>query len=476
MNLKEKIKNDFGNSSDLVFRELTISNKKVMYVYLESVSSDDKISDFLVKSLNNTTKDIFKSLFNSLKQSIYNSHMLVEYDLENIYFLLSSGFTAIFVDDKKAILVETKETLDRGVTESTSEGIIRGPKDSFTENNSKNIGLIRKRVKTNKLYFKEIFVGKKTHTKVNVCYIEDIADKNIVNNIIKKIEKINIDGILDSGYIRDFLVKDDTFFPKIKSTERPDIASFSLLNGKIVVLVENSPFVLILPTVLTDFFHSAEDYYQKATNITVTRFLRFLAFIATIITPGIYVAMTTFNQEMIPNELLISLAMQRDAVPFSTAIEVIIMTITFEILRECDIRIPNSIGAAVSIVGALVLGEAAVNAGIVSPMVIIVVAITSICGLLFSDIDFVNALRFWRFLFLVFAMMLGMVGIALSIIFLILKLSDIEDNNVAYTNPISPLNISNLKDSIIKFPNNLIKKRPSYISRKNQTKIGENYE
>lgn len=460
MKLKDKIKSDFGYSSDLVFRELTISNKKVMYVYLESVSSDDKISDFLVKSLTNTSKDIFKSLFNSLKQSIYNSHLLVEDNLDNIYYLLSSGYTAIFVG-KKAILVETKNALDRGITESTSEGIIRGPKDSFTENNSKNIGLIRKRIKTNNLYFKEIIVGEKTHTKVNICYIDGVADKNIINNITKKIEKINIDGILDSGYIRDFLVKENTFFPKIKSTERPDVASFSLLKGKIIIMVENSPFVLILPTVLTDFFHSAEDYYQKATNITVTRILRFLAFIITIVTPGIYIAMTTFNQEMIPGELLITLAMQRDAVPFATSVEVIIMAITFEILRECDIRIPNSIGAAVSIVGALVLGEAAVNAGIVSPMVIIVVAITSICGLLFSDIDFVNALRFWRFLFLGFAMLLGMVGIALSIIFLILKLSSIDDN-IAYTSPISPLNITKLKDSILKLPNNILK--------------GENYE
>ena len=473
--IEKEIKTKYGNSSDLVFRKIDVGTNKILYVYLESVSSDDKISDFLVKGLSHFKKPVFSTLLNYLQNNIYNSHIKVINNTDDIYSLLASGFTIIFIDGvNKHIAIETRMTLDRGVQESTSESIIRGPKDSFTENNAMNLGLIRKRIKTNNLWFHEITLGTETKTKINVAFMKNIVDMEKVNKIIKKIEAIKMDGILDSGYIRDFLVvRKSTFFPKIKSTERPDLASSALLEGKIVILVENSPFVLITPTVLVDYFHTSEDYYQKTPNVNVTRILRFIAFILTIITPAFYVAVTTFNQEMIPNELLISLAIQQDGVPFPTAFEVVMMMVTFEILRECDIRIPSPMGAAVSIVGALVLGEAAVSAGIVSPIVIIVVAITSICGLLFNDIDFVNALRIWRFIFLFFATIAGMIGIVVSIIYFIIKLSDVETEGMPYLEPFSPLHFNGLKDSIIRFPIHKLNRRPFITSDKNKDKLGD---
>lgn len=480
--IEEIIKKEYGNSSDLVFRKIKIKNKQLMYVYLESVSSDDKVSDFLMKDVSDYVKNkklnLFDNLFTSLENSIYNSHLSIETNMDDIYYKLSSGYTVIFIDENdKAISIETKAQLDRGVVESTSETIVRGPKDSFTENNATNIGLIRKRIKTNKLWFKETIVGRKTKTKVTISYLEDVVDLKKVKHIEKIIKKIDIDGIIDSGYIREFLVKNNpSAFPKIKSTERPDLACTSLLEGKIVILVENTPFVLITPSVLVDFLHTSEDYFQKTSNINITRLLRFIAFILTIITPAFYIAVTTFNQEMIPNELLISLAIQQNGVPFPTAFEVVIMIITFEILRESDLRIPSSMGAAISIVGALVLGEAAVSAGIVSPIVIIVVAITSICGLLFTDVDFVNAIRLWRFIFIIFAVLAGTIGIVLAMIFFITKLASISTDEVPYLVPFSPLHIKELKDAIIRFPITKLKSRPNYLAPKNQTKLGDSSE
>ena len=473
-NIEKIIKEKYGNSSDLVFRYISKFSNSLMYVYLESVSSDDKISDFLVKNISNNNKNLFEDTLSFLKNSIYSSHLYIETNLEECFTKLSNGFTLIFVQNSsKFISIETKIMLDRGVVESTSESIIRGPKDSFTENNSKNIGLIRKRIKTNDLWFKEIIVGTKTKTKVTVSYINGVADKEKIEILLDRISKINIDGILDSGYIREFLcLEKKNFFPKIKSTERPDLASMSLLEGKIVILVENSPFVLITPSTLIDYIHTPEDYYQKWKNVNVTRILRFISFILTIVTPAFYVAVTTFNQEMIPNELLISLAIQQDGVPFPTAFEVLMMMITFEILRETDIRIPSPMGASISIVGALVLGEAAVSAGVVSPIVIIVVAITSTCGLLFTDIDFVNALRFWRFVFLLFATISGMIGIILATILLIFKLAEMDTDGVPYLEPFSPLHKEELKDSIIKAPINKLNKRPRYLTN-NIKKLGE---
>lgn len=465
----------YHHSSDIVTRKINVKGTDILCIYLESVASDDKISELLMKEINTYIKNkiLTVNLFDKLRNTIPNSHITVESKLEDCFTKLASGFTCIFIDgDKQYITVETKSKLDRGITESTSESIVRGPKDSFTENNSTNLGLIRKRIKDKNLWYDEIKIGRRTNTKVTIAYINGIANEHIVNNIKEKLNKIDIDGIIDSGNIRDFLIQNQSIFPEIKSTERPDLACNSLLEGKIIILVENTPFTLILPITLNDFLHASEDYYQKSSNVSFTRILRYISFLITITIPGLYIALTTFNQEIIPDQLLISLAIQRDGVPFSTVFELVIMITTFEILRESDIRLPSTMGAAISIVGALVLGEAAVSAGIVSPIVIIVVAITSICGLLFTDIDFVNAIRWWRFIFIIFSAAAGLIGFVIATVLFINKLASITFDNVCYLAPFSPLYVKSINDSIIKLPNNKLKSRSPYIT-KNTTKLGD---
>lgn len=461
----EYIKNLNCNSSDIVTRVIKRDKQKIGYIYLESVSSDDKISNFLNKSIIKVTT--FKSLFETLQNKIFNSHISTTDNYNDLFYYLASGYTCILVDGhNEAIVVETKITLDRGVVESSSEPIIRGPKDSFTENHPKNIGLIRKRIKDSNLIFEDTTVGRRTRTKVSVAYIKDIADLQKVKKINDKLKKINIDGIIDSGYIRELLEgTSKSTFPKMISTERPDVACTSLLDGKIVILVENSPFVLIIPGLLIDFIHSPEDYYHKPLNASFSRILRTICFFITIITPGLYVALMTFNPEVIPDELLISLAIQRDGVPFTTAIEVLIFVITFEMLREADIHAPSVSGSAMSIVGALILGDAAVNAGIVSPIVIIVVAITSICELVFYDIDIINALREWRIIFIIASLLLGLMGFVVASIIFITKLVSINCLDTPYLTPFSPLNLTQWKDGIFRFPRNKLKERPSYLTK-----------
>jgi len=463
----DTIKKEFGNTPEIILRNLKKGKTKISYIYFESVGSDDKVSNFLMKSINKTdSKNMFTSIFDFLNNNIANSHLTITDSFDEIFYFLSSGFTCIFVDGyNQAIGVETKIVLDRGVTEANTEKVIRGPKDSFTENPAKNLGLIRKRIKDKNLWFEEVKVGRRTKSRVDIAYIKDIADNNNVKLIKEKLLKIDIDGILDSGYVRSLLEKKDlSSFPRCISTERPDIVCMALLKGKIAVLVENSPYVLIFPAVLMDFMHSSEDYYEKNLNVTFNRILRVLCFILTIIIPGLYVALMTFNHEIIPDKLLISLATQRDGVPFSTALEVIIFMTIFEMLREADIHVPSAAGNAMSIVGALILGDAAVAAGIVSPIVIIVVAITSICELVFFDIDVVNAVRQWRLLYVLAATALGLIGItAISIIF-ITKLASIESLGTPYLTPLSPLNFEGLKDSIIKLDLKKLKKRPSYLT------------
>ena len=460
--------NNFGNSTDIVYRKLN----NISYIYLESVSSDDKVSNFINKSITNISNT--NNLLECIKDKIYSSHITTFTDINDCYYYLTSGYTCIFVDnDNKILAIETKATLDRGINESNSEPIIRGPKDSFTENHSINLGLIRKRIKDYNLHIKDILVGRRTKTKISITYIKDIAKIKNINYIINTINKIDIDGVIDSGYIKNYLEKNyNTSFPLSISTERPDLVSQNLLNGKIAIIVENSPVALIVPACLDDFLKSSEDYYQKASNATFSRILRYIAFFISILTPALYISLMTFNQEMIPDQLLISLAGQRNQVPFPTFVEVLIFIITFEILREADIRSPSVSGASMSIVGALVLGDAAVTAGIVSPIVIIVVAITSICELVFSDIDMSNAIRQWRLIFILSTIFTGLIGILIAMLVLIIKLSSIETYDVPYLTPISPLNRMIFNDSIILKKINKRKKRPSYLTN-NITKAGE---
>ncbi len=467
-----------GNSSDIVDRIINIKDKKICYICLESVSSDDKISDFFMKYVDNyivNNKSLFDNLFENLKNTIPNSHIGISCTYDDVFYKLASGFTCIFVEgEKNAITIETKTSLDRGVTEATSEAIIRGPKDSFTENHQKNIGLIRKRIKDYNLFFNDTVIGKRTKTKVTIGYINGVCNKKIVKNIEDKLKKIDIDGILDSGYIREFLTKDNkTSFPMLISTERPDLACMSLLEGKIIILVENTPFCLIIPGLFIDFLHSPEDNYQKPINISLTRILRLLAFFTTILLPGLYVALTTFNQQIIPDELLISLAVEREGVPFPTAIEMLIMIISFEILRESDIRIPNASGAAIGIVGALVLGDAAVTAGIVSPIVIIIIGLTSISGLLFTDIDFVNGLRWWRLLFLFLSTIFGILGFLVCSLIFITRLCALEYEGIPYLTPIAPYYEHN--DVVFRKPRFKAFRRLSILSN-NHNKLGDKNE
>lgn len=451
-------------SPDLNIR---IINDNIGYIFLESVSSDDKISNFLVKSILNTINHTSKfNLYKKIKNNFLNSKVVVIKSYKDLYYYLTCGYTIVVINGyKNKLAIETRENLDRGITEPTVETTIKGPKDSFCENINKNIGLIRKRIKDSNLSIKQYIVGRRTKTSVNILYIKDIANYNIVKSIDRKINSIDIDGIIDINYIKDFIIENSSTFPLVINTERPDVCTSHLLEGKIIIMMDNCPNAIIIPGLLINFIHSAEDNYSKSINSSITRFLRFLALIITITTPALYIAITTFNQEILPDTLLLSLITQRLKVPFPNSLSIFILMITFEILRESDIRLPSQMGTSISVVGALVLGEAAVSAGLVSPMAVIVIAITSITGLLFVDPDIINAFRIWRIIFLIFSSFMGIIGFVCAGILFITKLCSLEAFGVPYLEPYSPFNKSIFNDSIITKPRNKLFTRENYITK-----------
>ena len=377
---------------------------------------------------------------------------------------LNNGFVILLIEDDYSLALEVKKNLTRSIEKPMTETTIRGAMDSFTENIETNIGLIKRRLKTNKLWNEDMELGKYTKNKISILTIKGLTDSKIKDNIINKLNSLEIDGVTDTGTLKHLIENETkTIFPISITTERPDKVVSSLLRGKTVIIIDNCPFVLIMPVDINDFFLSQDDKDSNYINNSLTRILRYLAFSITVLTPGIYIALTTFNQEMIPLELLTSFASQRSTVPFPAFFEALLMFISFEILRESDYRIPNVSNSALSIVGALILGEAAVNAGIVSPIMIIIVAITAISALVIVEPELSNAIKWYRILFMLGGTTIGIFGIFIVFIIFTTNLCSVNSYGKSFTMPFTPIN-SDIKNSIIKFPLLKRNKRNKYLT------------
>lgn len=463
-----KIKKETNNLDNIVYRKKRILYKNIYIIYIDALTASDKISNFVIRSLNRIHIPTYKNIINRISNFKYKE--LTTY--EELIYYLNSGFTILVLSQNKFIALETKKDLSRGVSTPVTENTSRGALDAFTENIENNIGLIKRRIKSNDLWVKKYKLGKYTQTDTCLLYINSITDKNLVDKVDSLIKKIDIDGIIATGTIRNLIEKENKYiFPSVISAEKPYTAIRYLLKGNIVILSDNDPFALILPATLNDYFVSEEDDYNKSINVSVTRIIRYLSFIITILTPGIYIAITTYNQEILPTQLLISVASQRENVPFSTFFEAVLMIISFEILRESDLKLPSFANSALSIVGALILGEAAVSAGIVSPIMIIVVAITAISSLIFVEPTFTTSLRIYRLLFMIGGAAFGIHGILLVLIFMLINLASYNYLGISYLNPFAPPITADLKNSIVKYPTIKLKKRNRLLT-KNRTKIG----
>lgn len=468
MNTKiiNKLKEETNNSSYIVYREKYINNIKIDIIYNEVLTDQDKMSNFIYRSLDHIEK-IYQEkelLYDVIKNNISNIKIKEINNYQDICKYLNNGFVILLIEDDYSLALEVKKNLTRSIEKPMTETTIRGAMDSFTENIETNIGLIKRRLKTNKLWNEDMELGKYTKNKISILTIKGLTDSKIKDNIINKLNSLEIDGVTDAGTLKHLIENETkTIFPTSITTERPDKVVSSLLRGKTVIIIDNCPFVLIMPVDINDFFLSQDDKDSNYINNSLTRILRYLAFFITILTPGIYIALTTFNQEMIPLELLTSFASQRSTVPFPAFFEALLMFVSFEILRESDYRIPNVSNSALSIVGALILGEAAVNAGIVSPIMIIIVAITAISALVIVEPELSNAIKWYRILFMLGGTTIGIFGIFIVFIIFTTNLCSINSYGKSFTMPFTPIN-SDIKNSIIKFPLLKRNKRNKYLT------------
>ena len=445
----EKIVNDIRKrlpSKDYIYKKIKIDKKELYLIFNEVLCSGDEINESILKRLTLLNHKNF-DLENKLPA---NNIKIIKKD--EIISYVNKGFVVCLTGDM-IFAIEEKQKLERGITTIESELSLNGPKDSFSESFNTNLGLIRRRIKSEDLWWDEVTLGKSTETKVGILYMNNIVDKDLVEKVKARLNLIDIDGIIDSSYLKDNLENNNSFFPTISSTERPDKVAMSLLEGKVAIIVDMSSYVLILPNFFIDFFHTVDDYYQKSINVTFIRCIRILAFFIAIFIPAYYIAVTTYNQNSIFLSLLLLLKAQRTAVPFPAIVEALFMIISFEILRESDLRMSSTTGSAISILGGLILGDAAVSAGIMSPIMIIVIAISSIAGFVFTSIELVNAIRLYRIIFLLLATVLGVYGIYLGAIYILYKLITLTSFDKPYLAPFSPFIKNEMNDAIYKRDN-----------------------
>ncbi|NBD23730.1 spore germination protein [Paenibacillus glycinis] len=462
----------FENNADIVFREVKAAGEARWLVFYFMTLVDEKtIDDHILKPLlaghprpeageagdrqSIAADDGSPESAEALDDRMISLGMTkVRSEVSDIVRDVLSGHAAILTSaDNHALTVKAASTKQRSLEEPSSEPVIRGPRDGFNENLSTNIGLLRGRLKTLRLKTESVTIGELSQTEVVMAYISGIASDSLVEEVRKRVTRIQIDGILDSGYVEEF-IEDLPYspFPQVHSTERPDVVAAELLEGKIAILVDNTPFVLVVPMTFWTGLQASEDYYIRWPIATFVRWIRFLFVFIAIFAPPLYVAVTTYHQEMIPTNLVLSIASSREAVPFPAMVEALLMEIIFEALREAGIRLPKQIGQAISIVGALVIGQAAVQAGIISAPVVIIVSITGIAAFTIPRYSFANGIRLLRFPMLFLAGMLGLYGIVLGFLGILLHLGSLRSFGVPYFNSLSPFKGMNLKDIVIRAP------------------------
>lgn len=389
-------------------------------------------------------------------------------DFEKLIQAIVYGDTVLFVEGSgNALILNTKGFKLRSIEEPDGERVLSGPREGFTEGILLNLSLVRRRLRTEKLKMKYQTLGTISKTKACVCYIEGIADQKIVDELFKRLEKFNFDSALDVNYINEY-IKDHKYSPfkTIGTTERPDVVAAKLLEGRVALFLDGTPVVLTMPFLFAESFQSSDDYYVNFYYSSFFRLLRYFGFFLAVSVPALYVSITTYHHEMLPSQLLLSLSVSRQGVPLPTIIEAFAMLIVFELLRESGIRMNSNIGQALSIVGALVIGQAAVEAKLVSAPMIIVVGITGITGLLIPKIKGVIILS--RYYLLLISSFLGLYGFMIGIVSIILYALTLRSFGVRYTSDLLTLSAQRQKDILIRAPWNAMKDRPAYLATKKE--------
>ncbi|WP_025716638.1 spore germination protein [Paenibacillus sp. 1-18] len=480
----QQIKELTSSSPDFLIRRLSLGLKAdvpAAIVFLDSMAKTDIVNELVMKSLLSRPSaevaaeaESAEELYSRIQDHALELGEVKECDDWNSMMgQLLMGDTIVLLEGcEKALACGTHGGEARAVSEPTTQTVVRGSKEGFVESMSTNISLVRRRIKSADLTLEMFKVGSTSLTNVAMLYMKNIADPSVVDEVRQRIQNINIDAVFESGTVEEMIQENpSTPFPTIFNSERPDTISSNIMEGRVALIIDGTPFVLVMPTVFAQFFQSSSDYSERYHMGTVIRLIRYISFIILILGPSLYIALTTYHYEMIPTPLLISILAQRESVPFPAFMEALILEITFEILREAGIRMPRAGGQTVSVIGALVLGQAAVEAGIVTPLLTIVVALTGIASFAIPAYNMAVAGRLFRFVFMILSAFMGLYGITLGLIALIAHMNSLRSFGTPYMAPFSPFVLQSQKDAVLRLPFWMMRKRPIGITSTNQKRM-----
>jgi spore germination protein KA len=468
------IRNILGQGSDVIIHKIKIGSHESLdaaIIYIDGLIERDLVNQdilrplmFHVQKVTDETERKHSNLIEFIQTSVLTTgDTSSSEDIASVTDEILTGNTAILVEGvSQALVINLRGWESRGLEEAKNESSIRGPRVGFNETLRTNTALLRRIVRDSRLTFDSLEIGERTKTDVSVAYMKGIAKDSLVEEVKQRLKRIDTDVILDAGYIEQFIEdKPSSLFPIVGNTERPDVTAAKIMEGRVAILVDGSPFALTVPMVFIEGFQNPDDYYARPYFSSAVRWLRFLAWELSIYLPAVYVALMSYHQELVPTPLLITVAAAKEGIPFPAAVEALLMLILFEILREAGLRMPRALGQAVSIVGALVIGQTAVSAGLVGAPMVVVIATTAIASFispLHADLGAIV-----RFLMLIAASFLGMFGIVVLSIELISQVAALRSFGVPYLSPVAPLNIGDLKDTFVRAPLWAMKNRPQSI-------------
>lgn len=467
---KEEVKKLFNNTNDLILYEFdTLSGDVALVVYIDGLVDKKALNEELIKPLMRdlvSPQDVLSIVFISGSIELLN--------IQEISKPLTNGNVLLFIEGIELVYsFDLNKWEKRSISEPGAERVVRGPKEGFIEDIQVNKSLIRRKIRNANLVFEDYILGSQTNTKVSLAYIEGLAKQEILDELKNRIQNITLDSILDSGYIEHFIEDAPrTMICTIGHTEKPDVAVGRILEGRIAIICDGSPDVLTVPKVFIENLQMAEDYYSRPQYATFIRILRIIALFISIVLPGFLVALETFHQEMIPTKLLMSIAKNVEGVPFTSLIEALLMILFLEMIKESGLRIPNNIGTAVTVVSGLVLGQTAVQAGLVGPIMVIVIATTGIAEFIIPEQ--MEMIVIYRLIILFLGGFLGLYGIACGMAIMIVHLVSLRSFGVPYMYPIAPYDKEGMKDFIFMRPMKEMNYRPRAISNTKAKRRNDN--
>lgn len=465
----------FADSADIKMKEMRLGKgkrRRCFLAYIEVAVSNMLLETTALGRLLAALSELpDRDLNQVLNENAMGISDVTPYDtIEDAAQGMLTGDAILFVDGYgHALKIADKGYPGMGVQEPDSEKVIRGSKEGFTDSIKTNTALIRKRVRSTRVKVEEVQEGVRSHTAIDLVYMADLKYTSVLRQIREKITEYEIDGVMDSGILEQLAEKKwYSPFPQFQTTQRPDRAALAVLEGRIVLLCDNSPVALILPTDLNSFLKTSDDYYNRFGVATFARILRYMAAFFAMTLPGLYLAVTNFHTQILPTPLLLSFWEARIGVPFPAALEVILMEISFELLREAGVRLPGAMGNTIGIVGGLIIGQAAVDANLVSPIVVIVVAFTALCSFSIPNEEFAFSFRILKFYVIILSAWLGFFGFLIALLTVFIHLSRLESFGIPYLMPFVGADVNDYhdeRDSIWRAPLKKMVRRPIYAKR-----------